>query len=111
MRACEPEKRRFWEEHLKNWELSGQSQVEYCRKNGINIKSFHYWKRKIGRSYCAPAMVELPISWSVPVIFQSMWESRLVNFFYGTRNLLITNHNLRASRTPHQYVSYGNDPI
>ncbi len=67
MRACEPEKRRFWEEHLKNWELSGESQVEYCRKNGINIKSFHYWKRRIGRSYCAPAMVELPISWSVPV--------------------------------------------
>jgi hypothetical protein len=61
------EKRRFWEEHISKWKTSGVSQVEYCRQNGLNIKSFRYWKRRIGRLGGAPALVELPFSKSVPV--------------------------------------------
>ena len=61
------EKRRFWEKHLGKWEASGVSQVEYCRLNDVNIKSFRYWKRRIGRLGCAPALVEVPLPKSFPV--------------------------------------------
>jgi hypothetical protein len=53
-------KRRFWENHIGKWELSGLSQVEYCRENDIKVKSFRYWKRRVGRLGGAPALVEVP---------------------------------------------------
>jgi hypothetical protein len=61
MGAYKPEKRRFWEEHLRKWKASGVSQVEYCRVNDVNIKSFRYWKRRVGRLGSAPALVEVPL--------------------------------------------------
>ena len=57
-----PEKRRFWEECIRQWEASGISQIEYCRQNDVNIKSFRYWKKRISRQECTPALVELPLS-------------------------------------------------
>ena len=47
-------------------ERNGLSQVEYCRRNKISLKSFQYWERKTGRS-SAPALVELPLFKSAPV--------------------------------------------
>ncbi len=62
MGVYSPEKRRGWEEHIRKWEASGVSQVEYCRQNDVNIKSFRYWKRRICGPRCLPALVELPPS-------------------------------------------------
>ena len=67
MGAYNPPKRRLWEEHLRKWKASGVSQVEYCRLNDVNVKSFRYWKRRIGRLGCAPALVELPVTKSIPL--------------------------------------------
>lgn len=61
------EKRRYWESHIEKWRASGVSQVEYCRLNNVSIKSFRYWKRRVGRLGCAPALVELPLVKSAPV--------------------------------------------
>jgi hypothetical protein len=61
MGVYKPEKRRFWEEHLKKWKVSGVSQVEYCRVNDVNIKSFRYWKRRVVSPDCASALVEVPL--------------------------------------------------
>ena len=47
--------------HIEKWKASGVSQVEYCRLNDVNIKSFRYWKRRIGSLGCAPALVEVPL--------------------------------------------------
>src|ERR1700757_3013139 len=66
MSTYKSEKRRFWEKHIEKWKVSGHSQVEYCRLNDVNIKSFRYWKRRIGRLSCAPALVELPLLKSLP---------------------------------------------
>jgi len=30
----------YWLNHLRNWETSGLSQAEYCRRSGISCKSF-----------------------------------------------------------------------
>jgi hypothetical protein len=63
------EKRRFWEKHIEKWKESGLSQVEYCRVNDVKIKSFRYWKRRVGRLGCAKAPVEvrLPKALSIPI--------------------------------------------
>jgi len=67
MGVYKSEKRRFWENHIERWKTSRVSQVEYCRLNNVNIKSFRYWKRRVGRLGCTPALVELPLVKSAPV--------------------------------------------
>ncbi len=59
-RAAElAEKRRTWQEHLKKWDSSGLSQVEYCRRNNLRTNIFLYWKKKL-LPESTPALVELP---------------------------------------------------
>lgn len=54
------EKRRLWKHHLEQWKASGLSQVEYCSKHELNIKSFRYHKRRSGKS--ALCLVEVPLA-------------------------------------------------
>lgn len=42
-------KRRYWAGHISAWKDGDLSQVEYCRRQGIGIKSFQYWKSKFDR--------------------------------------------------------------
>ncbi len=59
-------RKQFWEEHISQWNATELSQVEYCHRNKISLKSFQYWERKTGRS-SAPALIELPLFKSAPV--------------------------------------------
>jgi hypothetical protein len=36
-----------WQYHLKAWRASGQTQVSYCRKNGLSRDAFQYWKHNL----------------------------------------------------------------
>jgi len=36
----------FWQGHLEGWRKSGLTQVAYCVRHGLGIKSFHRWRRK-----------------------------------------------------------------
>lgn len=45
------EKRKYWEQHVKGQERSGESIPEYCRQAGINEKSLSYWRNKLKRSF------------------------------------------------------------
>ena len=57
------ERRRFWEHHLEQCHTSGLSQVEYCRRHGLSIKTFTYYKRTIAK---APlTLVEVPLTAAV----------------------------------------------
>lgn len=40
-------KQKFWQDHVKAWKQSGIRQTEYCSHQGLNIKIFGYWKRKL----------------------------------------------------------------
>ena len=40
------EKADFWSDHIKSWEESGQSQIDYCRENNLSRHRFTYWKIK-----------------------------------------------------------------
>ncbi len=41
------DKHKFWQEHVEAWKQSGKAQSDFCRDNGLRIKTFGYWKRKI----------------------------------------------------------------
>lgn len=40
-------KKRKWTELLISCNRSGQSKVEWCKEQGINIKTFYYWQHKL----------------------------------------------------------------
>ena len=40
-------KRTFWQNHINQWQASGQSQRHYCSKNHLNTHTFSYWKKKL----------------------------------------------------------------
>jgi transposase len=46
------ELRRQWQQDLKAWRASGESQVCYCRAHGLSRHAFQYWKHNLegGRS-------------------------------------------------------------
>ena len=40
------EKADIWSDHIKSWEESGLSQIDYCRENNLSRHRFTYWKIK-----------------------------------------------------------------
>ena len=41
-------------EHLESWHQSGQSQSQYCKRHGIAVHQFSYYKRKLGYMFESP---------------------------------------------------------
>lgn len=33
--------------HYRNWEASGESQIGYCKSQGLSFAKFNYWVRKL----------------------------------------------------------------
>jgi hypothetical protein len=56
------EKRRYWKHHLDAWQVSGLTQVEYCRRHDLSRFQFQYWKRRFQESGSLPALIEVPFS-------------------------------------------------
>lgn len=54
-------KRLYWEAHLSRWEASGLGQSEYCRRNGLGLHRFIYWKKRRAQGNPPVALVEWPI--------------------------------------------------
>lgn len=42
----------YWQQHIKTWETSGQSQTLYCRTHDLNYHRFGYWRRKFLEHHC-----------------------------------------------------------
>ncbi len=49
--------------HIEAWQTSGMSQAAYCRKHGLNTKTFSNWVRKhrAGQVIRPPALVPVTI--------------------------------------------------
>ena len=54
-------KRRFWKQHIDNWQTGDLSQAEYCRKHHLRVHRFIYWKKKFHAPKASQALVELKI--------------------------------------------------
>jgi len=55
------DKRRYWECLIKGWEQSGLRQTEYCRLNGLKIRNFGYWKRRLSQKSTDVSFVSLQV--------------------------------------------------
>jgi len=55
------DKHQFWQNHVAAWEQSGIRQSEYCSRQGLNIKVFGYWKRKLYRKPAGMTFVPVAI--------------------------------------------------
>jgi len=56
------EKESYWQEHLTAYQGFHGTIAAYCRKNGLSIEAFYYWKRKLGtaRPCIQNAKIERP---------------------------------------------------
>ena len=43
----DPQKEKHWLGIVRRWELSGLSQLEFCRTEGIADSSFYSWRREL----------------------------------------------------------------
>jgi hypothetical protein len=53
-------------QHIKSWQQSGITQVEYCRRHQITSKKFEYWLRK-SRNECALQFVPVSLQAEPPI--------------------------------------------
>ena len=53
-------KREHWRAHSEAWQESGQTQGEYCKRHGLNLKTFAYWRRRLKVDNTAVRLVQLP---------------------------------------------------
>ncbi len=43
------DKLKYWSALILSWKQSGLSQDKFCKKNKLNISTFHYWRKKLAR--------------------------------------------------------------
>ena len=43
----DPQRERFWRETMGDWQASGQTVRDYCRRHRLTETSFHYWRREL----------------------------------------------------------------
>ncbi len=51
----DPVRERQWRERMAQWQASGLSVREFCRRQGWTEPTFHYWKRELSRRDAAAA--------------------------------------------------------
>ena len=54
------DKREYWRAHSEAWQKSGQTQGEYCKRHGLSLKTFAYWRRRFKADSPAVKLVRLP---------------------------------------------------
>ena len=72
------DKQPFWQDHVAAWEQSGIRQSEYCSRQGLNIKIFGYWKRKLCRKPAGMTFVPVSIKPSQSTVVKPMSTLRLI---------------------------------
>ena len=40
----------YWDEQIRAWRASGQSQLGFCKQQGLSYSRFQYWRRKLARA-------------------------------------------------------------
>lgn len=45
----ESERSRYWRDVIESWKTSGLKASDYCRREGVSIPSFYWWKSELKR--------------------------------------------------------------
>jgi hypothetical protein len=40
------QKRSYWKQHIENWQETGLTQAEYCRRHNLKHHQLVYWKKR-----------------------------------------------------------------
>lgn len=48
----------YWQGHIDAWRQSGLTQIAYCARHGLGVKSFYRWRHKAR----ATAQTKLPLT-------------------------------------------------
>lgn len=60
-----------WRSLIRGWERSGETQVKYCRRQGIALATFQYWRKKL-KEKGAGSFIEL-----VPAVSEGRSNSEI----------------------------------
>ena len=67
-----------WQQRLKAWRASGDSQLAYCRKHGLSRDSFRYWKKILETSGNSEFVeVSRSRSWSPGGVMEILIDGRV----------------------------------
>jgi hypothetical protein len=75
------ERREFWESHIKAWEDSGLSQIEYCNRHKLSRHRFTYWKCKGDKK--SEAVTFMPVFQSPVQSFQGINQNIPIRLIIG----------------------------
>lgn len=57
----------YWQWHLDAWRQSGLTQIAYCARHGLDVKTFYRWRRKGDAVALASSSLTLvPVSIGAP---------------------------------------------
>jgi len=54
-------KRDRWRELLRRWQASGLSQAAFCRRRGVPVQKFLWWKRRLSSEGAASGASFVPV--------------------------------------------------
>jgi len=55
------QKRSFWKQHIDNWQETGLTQAEYCRRNNLKHHQLVYWKKRFLKTETDVSFVPLKL--------------------------------------------------
>ena len=61
-----------WSMLIQTCQQSGQTVVNWCEENNINIKTYYYWLRKLRKQELCTKELPVPIPEEKPVMFKQL---------------------------------------
>lgn len=58
-------RRGHWTELIRRKQESGMTVQNFCNANGLNVKTYYYWLRKLRTEVCQQAVVAVPANMSM----------------------------------------------
>ena len=55
------QKRSYWKQHIDNWQETGLTQAEYCRRHNLRHHQLVYWKKRFSHTETGVSFVPLKI--------------------------------------------------
>ena len=52
-------KHRYWKQHIENWQETGLTQAEYCRRNNFKYHQLVFWKKHLIKTETGVSFVPL----------------------------------------------------
>jgi hypothetical protein len=55
------QKRIYWKQHIEQWQQTGLTQAEYCRRNNLKHYQLVYWKKRFVKTETGVSFVGLKL--------------------------------------------------